>query len=448
MKSTPRPVDRAEEVALFRAMVLGDVLACDLGRGELAIGLRAISQQHFRPPGSDTTRRFGVSTLERWYYAFRRDGLAGLRPKTRGDRGHAKALTPAQRQLVLDTAEAHPDASAALILRTLIVNGRIEKDQISAPTVRRLLRDHGLGGRSRKRSERTLRRRWQTASCGHLFHADVCHGPSLVIGGRHRPLRIHAILDDCSRYVVAIEACHTEREVDMLLLTARAVRLHGRPLRLYLDNGPTYSGQGLATVCARLDIKLLHAKPYDPQARGKMERFWRTLREQVLDHIGQCHSLHDIQVRLLAWLDRHYHTTPHAGLMGKTPLEVWTTRRSGCLKPVPEGDLDRALTVRQRRRVRKDGTVPVGGVDWELDQRFLIGRAVSVARSLLHPTRSPWVEHHDRRYALRRVDPVANSRRPRKVFEPKPGVDAIPFDPAGALLDRAMGRTPRRSEDD
>lgn len=448
MKSTPRPVDRAEEVALFRVMVLGDVLACHLARGELATRLRAISRQRFRPPGSATTRSFGVSTLERWLHAYRRDGLAGLRPRPRGDRGHAKALTPAQRQLALDTAEAHPDASAALILRTLVVNGRLEPGQISAPTLRRLLCDHGLGGRRRKRRERTLRRRWQMASCGHLFHADVCHGPSLLIDGRRRPLRIHAILDDRSRFVVAIEACHTEREVDMLLLTARAVRLHGRPLSLYLDNGSTYSGEGLATACARLDIRLLHAKPYDPQARGKMERFWRTLREQVLDHIGQCHSLHDIQVRLLTWVDRHYHTTPHAGLMGKTPLEVWTTERRGCLAPVPEADLDRALTVRQRRKVRADGTVSVGGTDWELDQRFLVGRAVTVARSLLHPTRAPWVEHHDQRYAMRRVDPVANGRRPREAFEPKPGVDAIPFDPAGALLDRAMGRTPRPAEDD
>ncbi|MCA9539731.1 MAG: helix-turn-helix domain-containing protein, partial [Myxococcales bacterium] len=118
MQSTPKPVDRAEAVALFRAMLLGDVLASDLGRGELATRLRALSEQRFRPPGSDTTRRYGVSTLERWYYAYCADGLAGLRPAPRSDRGHAKALTPAQQQLVLDTAEAHPDASAALILRT------------------------------------------------------------------------------------------------------------------------------------------------------------------------------------------------------------------------------------------------------------------------------------------------------------------------------------------
>jgi transposase InsO family protein len=63
-------------------------------------------------------------------------------------------------------------------------------------------------------------------------------------------------------------------------------------------------GDALATLYSRLGIGRLHAKPHDPQARGKMERFWRTLREQCLDHVGELVSLHDVQVRLLAWLDR------------------------------------------------------------------------------------------------------------------------------------------------
>lgn len=442
MQTGPRPVDHAEAVALFRVKVLGDILSRDLERGERAIRLRALSEQRFRPPGSDTTRCYGISTLERWYYDYRREGLDGLRPKPRSDRGHARALTPAQQRLIVDIAREHPNASAAVIVRTLETDGRIDEGSVSVPTVRRLLREHGLTDRRAPRPER-LRRKWEMASCGELWHADVCHGPPVIVDGTRKPVRIHAILDDHSRYVVALEVCHTEREVDMLMLCARAVRLSGRPRGFYLDNGSTYTGEALATACGRLDIRLTHAKPYDPQARGKMERFWRTMREQVLDHIGECHSLHDILVRLLAWLDRHYHVTPHAGLMGKTPLEVWTNGRGAWPKLVTEADLDRALTVRERRRVQSDGTLSVGGVAWELVQGFLVRQLVTVARSMLHPTRPPWVEHQGRRYLLHPVDAVANSRRSRPAFKPKPGVDAIPFDPAGVLLDRAMGRLHR-----
>lgn len=86
--------------------------------------------------------------------------------------------------------------------------------------------------------------------------------------------------------VVAIQACATERESEMLALMVKAIRGYGCPETLYLDNGPTYVGETLGTACARLGIALVHAKPYDPQARGKMERFWRTLREQCVSVMG------------------------------------------------------------------------------------------------------------------------------------------------------------------
>ncbi len=81
------------------------------------------------------------------------------------------------------------------------------------------------------------------------------------------------MLDDCSRFVVALEAHSHEREEDMLRVFVRALRIHGKPDVLFLDNGSTYRGEVLQTACSRLGINLVHAKPYDPESRGKMERF-------------------------------------------------------------------------------------------------------------------------------------------------------------------------------
>ena len=130
------------------------------------------------------------------------------------------------------------------------------------------------------------RLRWQAERPGALWHGDVCHGPPITIGGVSRPLRIHALLDDASRFLIAIEAHHQEREIDMLGLFVRALRRHGAPDALYLDNGSTYRGDTLRIACERLGVTLLHARPYDAPARGKMERFWRTLREGCLDFLG------------------------------------------------------------------------------------------------------------------------------------------------------------------
>lgn len=434
------PRDHAEAVAHFRAEIVGALTRKDLDRGELRAALSALATERFRPPGSDTTRTFSFTTLERWYYAYRRGGIEALRRTPRGDRGNGRGLTPEQRQLVLDIRREHPSASVPLILRTLRTDGRLARNSVSASTVRRLFRSNGLDRVPlRDGSGQRIRLRWQAAEPGALWHADVCHGPALRIRGVAHPLRIHALLDDASRYVLAIEARHTERETDMLGIFVRALRCHGPPDLLYLDNGPTYIGVALSTACVRLGIGLVHAKPYDAPARGKMERFWRTLREGCLDHLGEVSALHDVEVRLLAFLDRHYHVAPHASLLGRSPGTVFAERK----RPpdaLDENTLRDALTVRERRRVRRDTTVSVRGVDYELDQGFLAGRIVTVAYSLLDGP--PWVEHEDRRLPLHEVDPVANATRkrlPRRPGRTTPAVSPS-FDPAGALLDSATGR--------
>jgi transposase InsO family protein len=433
MTDVLKPKDHAEAIAVFRSQVIGPVVCRDhLTHGELAEALRELSAQPVRPPNADVSRTYAVSTLERWLYAYRKGGLGALVPKRRSDRGHAQALDDTQKQLLEDIRREYPKASAALILRTLVTDGRLPEGVLTEATLRRFYAERSLDRKTMKLSADGPRRRWQAARPNAVWHADVVHGPALRIDGKSVPLRIHGILDDHSRYLVAVEACVTERESEMLRLIVKAMRLHGAPDVLYLDNGPTYVGETLATACSRLGVALVHAKPHDPQARGKMERLWRTLREQCLDHIHEPGSLHDVQLRLLAWRDKHYLTTPHAGLMGKTPAEVYEAHPE---QPVSDTMLREALIVRGRRRVRSDCTVSVAGKDFELGQGYLAGCLVSVARCLLDPTEPPWVEHEEQRLRLRPVDPIRNGRpRKRRPTPKRRGIDAVSFDPPGALL--------------
>jgi transposase InsO family protein len=440
-----KPKDHGEAIALFRSEIIGALCRRDLDRGELRAELVKLSQQRFRRPGADRTVTISVPTLERWYYRYRKSGMAALRPKPRSDRGRARELTPEQRQLLCDIRRAHTSASVPLILRTLVLDGRLPKGAVSPATVRRLFAEHGLDRVPlRDGAGAHTRLRWQAAAPMVLWHGDVCHGPAIVIGGKSRPLRIHALLDDASRFVVALEAHHTEREVDMLGLFVRAVRRFGLPDALYLDNGSTYSGVALRLACERLGVTLIHAAPYDAQARGKMERLWRDIREGVLDWVGGLDSLHDVAVRLWAWLDQHYHKAPHAGLWGRAPGIVFSEAPPR-LDRLDEDQLRAALTLRERRRVRRDTTLSVDGKDYELDQGYLAGRIVTVARCLVDD-KTPWVEHEGKRLPLHPVDAVGNSTRKRARRRPA-GAAApakhVPFDPPGALLDKAAGRRPQ-----
>lgn len=451
--STLTPRDHAEAIALFRSEIIGALTRRELDRGALAQALAELSQQRFRPPGAKFSKTYSVATLERWYYTYKSGGLDALRPSPRSDRGRCRDLTPEQRQLLTTIREEHPSASVPVILRTLVAEGRLDKDAISASSVRRFYQEQGLDRVSLRQGQSgrgKVRLRWQAERPGALWHADVCHGAAIIVHGKSQPVRIHGILDDASRYVLALAAHHTEREIDMLGLMVRAVRKHGPPDALYLDNGSTYRGQTLSLACARMGTALIHAKPYDAPARGKMERFWRTLREGCLDFIGSLSSLHDLNVRLWAWVDEHYHRAPHGGLLGATPQSVYEETP----RPVDAFDeamLRKALTIHARRRVRRDSTLPMDGSDWETDLHFLAGRLVTVSRCLVDPNEPPWLEHEGRVHVLHPVNPKHNARRSRSpscLDKAHPARKSVPFDPPKALLDRTLGRKPAQDTEE
>jgi transposase InsO family protein len=448
--STLEARDRAEEVAVFRHGIISSLaLREGLSHGELSASLRRISSECYRPPGAPRTRSFSVPTLERWLYAYKKGGLEALRPSPRSDRGRGRELSPELRELLLDIRREFPTASVPLIRATLSADGRLDPGQVSAATIRRLYWQAGLTRLAAKKQDQgtKTRLRWQTLRPDALWHGDVCHGPTLTVGEQRLPVRIHALLDDHARYVVALRVLSTEREQDMLHLLVAALRTHGKPDALYLDNGSTYRGDVLQLLCARLGISLLHAKPYDPEARGKMERFWLTLRRQVLDFCDGLSSLHEVQVRLHAWLDTHYHRAPHAGLMGKTPHGVYVPDGRD-IEPIEDDLLKKALIVTETRKVRRDTTISVDGRTYELDRGWLAGRTIDVSWSALdsHPT--PWAEYEGKRYALHLVDPARNASRarPSRNEEPERPEHHVAFDPPKALLDRAVGRAPRRKE--
>lgn len=453
------PKDRAEAIALHRAMIIGALAKSKLSHGELARELRALSKRRYRRPGDKLSRTYGVSTLERWLYDYREGGLSALRPWRRKDAGRGRALTAEQRELLLAIRAEHRNASVPLILRTLVLAKVFSPDTASPQTVRRLYRQSGLPRLSRiavqgQASDDRQRLRWQTSHVCALWHGDVCHALR-INSGTKRPMTalVHALLDDHSRYIVRLEVRPTEQELEMLELLANAVREHGTPDTLYLDNGSTYRGDVLALVCERLGIHLLHPRARDPQARGKGERLFRTMREQCVDHIHGASTLHDVCVRLLAWREQ-YHRTPHASLMGRTPEQVWlegTQSHDHQLRePVSEQQLRQAYVVHSTRRVRKDSTLDIDGQLYEVDAAWLAGKTATLVRSYLAPA-EPYLLFEDRRLSLHLADPLTNGRRGRRKAPKKREVTSpsVHFRPADAALDAMLGRavTPPRKKD-
>jgi hypothetical protein len=173
------------------------------------------------------------------------------------------------------------------------------------------------------------------------------------------------------------------------------------------------------------------------------------MRRQVLDFCTDVTSLHDVQVRLLVWLDTHYHQAPHGGLIGRSPNTVYLPEARD-VERVDETVLKKALIVTETRKVRSDTTVSIDGQTYELDRGWLAGRTITVSWSALEDPIVPWAEHEGKRYPLTLVNPENNASRKRPprndTPENKPDHPVV-FDPPKALLHRAVGRRSFKDDD-
>ncbi len=434
----PEP-SKAEAMALFRLGIVGDLLARDLSPGELRDELVARAAERYRPAGRSTSRQFHWKTLQSWYYAAKRGGHHALVATSR-KQGFGLALTPDQRDLLLRIRAEHPSAPANLILDTAVRQGAIEGGQVSVSTLRRLFAEAGLLRTSLNRDQRRDRRRWEAARVGALWHGDVCHVWVRNLAGVPRKVYVHGLLDDHSRYVVALEAREHEREVDVLSVLCGAMLRFPAPDVFYLDNGACYRGVVLALACARLDVKLVHARPYDPQARGKMERFWRTLRQRCTDHLPAGATLHDVNAALLAFLDADYHVRPHASLMGETPAKRLDSGLRTLPRPRTAKDLAAALEITLKRRVAGDATFSIDGRTFEVRGRHLANKSIDV---VVDPFTGAVLRasYQEKVVLVGPCDPALNRNRRRSSPADEP-VPTVPFDPIAALLEQARKEKP------
>lgn len=411
---------RRQQEALFRHSVLGGLCAHELRRGELRRALRDLAGRSWTGPDG-RERRMAVKTLEEWYYRYRQGGFAGLMPQARSDLGRTKALSAELQALVLAMKREDPGRSAPLILHELVQAGRLRRGQVSVSTLQRLLSRAGLSG-PRLELERPARYRWQASFAGELWQSDALHGPMLFnpAAGRAERVKVFALLDDKSRLVAHIGAGFREQQADFLSVLAGAIMRRGLPRGLLVDNHQSFAGGDTRLCCAKLNIHLTHARPYDGPAKGKIERFWRTLRQLMLDRLdlAEVTTLADLNLRLAAWVQAHYNVQPHEALSGHTPLELWDQDAEHIRWLEDSSLLEEALSASIERRVLGDSTCQIRGRCYEVPTH-LRGRIVKIGYSLLAPT-DLWVIDGATRVMIREVNATDNMRRPRRATAPAP----------------------------
>jgi transposase InsO family protein len=305
--------------------------------------------------------------------------------------------------------------------------------ELPLSTVHRVLSRAGVMVKLPEATTTKDRRRFSYEHAGELWMSDVMHGPPVVVGARRKQKTyLLCLLDDATRVVPYCAFALSENAAAFLPILKSAVMRRGVPKRLYVDNGAVFRSHHLALVCAKLGITLIHARPYQPQGKGKQERFFRTVRMRLLPTLTpeDMSSLDVLNRRLWAWVEGEYHQTPHRGLDETTPLDAWAMRSGDLRVPGPERGLREMFLFEQKRRVQRDRTVSLDGVLYEVDAT-LVGEAV-VLRYDPSKRGAPVDVWHDGKkvHTARVVDAYANCFVKRnhgsKLVEPEKGAPVAP----------------------
>ena len=392
---TDPDTDHRQAVALFRYGLIADLVHLPPGSPGLYQRLREKAQGDYTIPGSRRTQ-VAAETLRDWLKRYRQGGFEALMPKPRADRGRSRALAPAVAERLLTLKEENPHLSVAQLIRQVRASAEVPAElSLPASTVHRLLTQHGLMNPPTELAAGQDRRRFAFERAGQLWMSDVMHGPAVFAEGRRkRKTYLIAFLDDATRVIPFASFAWAENTRAFLPVFKQALLRRGLPERLLVDNGANYRSHQLALICAKLGIALIHARPYQPQSKGKQERWFRTLRAQLLTRLSDAdqHSLQTLNRRLWGWIEGEYHHAPHRSLAGQTPLERWAECAAEVRYPEAALDLDEVFLFETKRKVQKDRTVSLEGVIYEVDAA-LVGQTVSL-----------------------RYDPAASSARPLAVW--------------------------------
>jgi putative transposase len=283
-------------------------------------------------------------------------------------------------------------------------------------------------------------RRFQRSSRNSLWQSDIKFGP--YISGKQ--VYLVAFIDDCTRFVLHAEFYPVLDATIVEDAYRQALTKYGAPKRVYFDNGKQYRTKVMERACAKLDIRLLFARPYSAESKGKVERFNRTIDGFLSEiKIEKPDTLNKLNQRFWVWLDECYQHKPHSSLADNVSPAVAFNMDKEPLRFLDAEKIAEAFLRIEERKVDKSGCISFNGKKYEIENGLLlIGRKVNVIYERTDPE-FLWIEHES--FPKTTAKPLAIGERAgqRPPLPPLLGKESVT---RSRLLEAAEKRTQNREK--
>ena len=361
--------ERNQAIAAFRFGVIHEFVGgASLTRAEKRCLMREKCSRKWVIPNSVRTR-ITPNTIYRWIRRYKKSGgnIESLYPRQREDVGKPRKLSGENMAEIVRAKKQYPGLAIPKLVENLKRAGLIPRPT-GLTTVYRVLHQNGLMDKEPKPEDR---RKFEAQLPNDIWQSDVMHGPKVEVKGKQRKTYLIAFIDDHSRMIVYGGFYLSENLACFMDAFEKALAKRGLPRKLYVDNGAAYRSRHLEFTCASLAIALIHARPYKPQGKGKIERFFKTIRGQFLP-MADISSIDNLNASFNHWVDYEYHQRKHSAT-GMKPFYRFT-RKLSCIRQSPK-DLKNHFRKAVYRTVARDRTVTLNGRLFEAPV-VLIGKRV------------------------------------------------------------------------
>lgn len=360
--------EKKQQIALMRYSAIAPLITgAQDDIPSLSAYFRDASARGIKSPDG-TLRHYSPATLGKWYFSYKKNGFDALIPSGRSDCGISRKIDDDLKEQISYLKHTYPRISAAAIFKQLQDNGSIRSGQLSESTVCRFINQMEL---QEKLTSNQDMRRYERPHINEVWCGDSSVGPYLKTpdGKKHR-VYVIALIDDASRFILAADVFFNDTFVNLMSVMKSAVSKYGKPKVFNFDNGSAYKNKQMELLAARIGSVINYCRPYTPTQKAKIERWFRTLKDQWMASLDMrdFHSLEELRGSLLTYIST-YNQRPHSSLKGISPQERFF-QEPELISRLSDELIENSFLLEIERRVSADSVIVINQIEYEVDYRF------------------------------------------------------------------------------
>lgn len=355
------------QIALFRYGVLAPYIQRQVEANEPWTYFKDAASKKYQYIDG-TFRNVSPSSMERWLKTYNEKGFDGLKPLRRSDIGKQRKIDDDLGKKITYYVNEYPRLPATQIYEKLINSDDITSKELSLSTVTRFVSNLK---KSKNLKPITEYKRYEKEHINEVWYGDTTYGPYITIEGKKQRVYIIALIDDASRKITGCEAFLEDNYINLMKVIKSAISTCGKPKLFSFDNGSNYKSNQMSLLAARIGVAINYCPPYTPTSKSKIERFFKTLKDQYLCLIkpSDYHDLKSFNEDLRAYIQK-YNTKPHSSLEdNKSPNDRFY-EESNIIIEIDKESIERSFLLELERKVSADSIVIIDNKEYEVDYHY------------------------------------------------------------------------------